>query len=118
MEFRQFAELCSSLEKTSSRLKKTFILSEFFKKVNGEEAGISSLIILGDWFPGVSKNKIGISDRLVIKAISRSFGISESRIEALWKEKGDLGDVAAHFSSKREPGSPCLRKNLNLKRGL
>ncbi|MDI3544547.1 MAG: ligase 1 [Candidatus Woesearchaeota archaeon] len=114
MEFRQFAELCSSLEKTSSRLKKTFILSEFFKKVDGEEAGISSLIILGDWFPGVSKNKIGISDRLVIKAISRSFGISESRIESLWREKGDLGDVAAHFSSKREQAT-LFKKRLDLK---
>lgn len=102
MRFKKFAQLCNELEKTSSRLKKTYILSEFFKDIKGKEAGISSLILLGQWFPGVSSEKIGLSDKLVVKAISRSFGTSSNKIGDKWREEGDLGVVAAHFNHQRQ----------------
>ncbi len=115
MKFKKFAQLCHKLEDTSSRLKKTYILSEFFKGIGGKEAGISSLILLGQWFPGVSSEKIGISDKLVIKAISRSFGTSLDRIEDKWREQGDLGLVAAHFNNQRQQ-RVLFRKELSLEK--
>lgn len=101
MQYSQFVELYESLSKTTKRLEKTTILSEFLKKLktHGEPQWI--YLLKGRIFPEYDPREFGISDKITIKAISKSSGISESEIMKRYKKIGDLGELAELFMEKR-----------------
>ncbi|HOI19173.1 MAG TPA: ATP-dependent DNA ligase [Candidatus Woesearchaeota archaeon] len=113
MEFKRFAEICEELEKTSQRIEKSYIISQFFESTDPKDASVSSLLFLGDLYPGLSEEKIGLSSQLVIKAISKSYGITQQQIENKWKNTGDLGIVAKEYNENKKQ-STLFSKNLSI----
>ncbi len=113
MEFKRFADICEELEKTSQRIEKSYIISQFFESTDPKDASISALLFLGDLYPGMSEEKIGISTQLVIKAISKSYGITQEQIEKKWKNTGDLGLVAKEYNEKKRQ-STLFAKSLSI----
>ncbi len=100
----KYAELCQiyeELEKNPSRLKKVEILSEFMKKLKREDTEIIYLL-KGKVFPDYSEKEIGISEKLVIKALAKSSGVSDKEIVNVWKKLGDLGKVAESIMEKKK----------------
>jgi len=92
-----YIDLCSTyeeLEKNSSRLKKTEILSEFLKKIKHEKNKEIIYLLQGKVFPDYSEKEFGISEQLAIKALSKSSGVSDKEIVNKWRKIGDLGQVA------------------------
>lgn len=96
MRYQRLAELYDSLSKTSKRLEKTQILSDFFKELKEEESEVVYLLV-GEIYPDYKEEKIGISTQLVIKAISKATGRNKESILEEWKKIGDLGKVAEKF---------------------
>ncbi|RLE43448.1 DNA ligase [Candidatus Woesearchaeota archaeon] len=94
MLFSKFVETLEKLSSTSKRLEKTNIIAGLFKKVPSELIGKVALLLTGRVFPSWDEHELGISDKLVIRAISLATGISQDEIEKLWKQFGDLGKVA------------------------
>jgi len=94
MKYSELAEIYDSLEKTSKRLEKTFIISKLFKKTKEDDIESIVLMIQGRLFPLWDETKLGVSDRLVIKAISIATGTPADKVEIEWKKIGDLGRVA------------------------
>src|SRR3989344_8215709 len=115
MEYWDLAETYENLEKTSKRLEKTFLLAKLLKKVGKDDLFYLSHLLQGIVFPIYDQRKIGISSRLMLKALSSSTGISNSNIERLWKTKGDLGDVAEEIVKNRTQKT-LFSKGLDVKK--
>ena len=94
MKYSILAETYEKLEKESGKIKKTEILSELIKKIPTDILPQVILLVSGKIFPSYSEEKTGIANQMMIKAISKSTGISESEINNKLKDLGDLGLVA------------------------
>ena len=94
MEYKELVKIYEKLDSTSKRLEKTYYVSELIKKTKEKDLNTIVLLVQGKIYPESIDKKIGISSKLVIKAINRSTGISDKKIENVWKKLGDLGDVA------------------------
>ncbi len=97
MKYAQLVEMYEQLEKTSKRLEKTHILSEFLPKADGKVV----LLLQGRVFPNWDQRELGMASRLVLKAIATATGADLEKIEKLWRETGDIGTVAMKLTSKK-----------------
>ncbi len=93
MLYLHLVEVYQAIEKTSKRLEKTSILSDFLKKLKPEDYQVLYLL-QGRVFPDYDEHELGISTQLAIKAISKSSGLSQDSVIKSWKKLGDLGLVA------------------------
>ena len=105
MKYLELAEVYEDLEKNSSRLKKTAILSEFLKKLKREKNHEIIYLIQGKVFPDYSEKEFGISEKLCIKALAKASGVSGADIVEKWKKIGDLGLVAEKVMGKKKQGT-------------
>ena len=93
MKYSILAELYEQLSSTSKRLEKTKILSNFLITINEKDKDVLYLL-LGNIYPEHDERKMGISEQLVIKAISKASGIPSDKVVNEWRKIGDLGKVA------------------------
>jgi len=113
MEYIKLVEIYEKLEKTSKRLEKTHIISEFLKGIDITNLPIIILLLQGKLFPSYDENKTGVASRLVLKAINTATGISASKVEHEWKKTGDLGTVAENLV-KQKKQSTLVSHHLTL----
>jgi DNA ligase 1 len=102
MRYLELARVYEALEATSKRLEKTYIISEFLKKVGTDELSQIMLLLQGKIFPPWDDKKIGIASNIVIKAIRTATGLSEDAIKREWKKTGDLGLVVELIEKGRQ----------------
>lgn len=100
MEYKKLANLYEDLSSTTKRLKKIEILSEFLKSVSEKDRDVLYLL-LGDIYPEYDERRIGISNQIAIKAISKATGIDIKQITKEWKSIGDLGKVSEKITIKK-----------------
>jgi len=93
MKYKELAELYEDLSSTTKRLKKIEILSKFLKNLKEIDKEVLYLLI-GQIYPEYDERKIGISNQLTIKAISKATGTEKNKVVKEWKSIGDLGKVA------------------------
>lgn len=102
MLFKDLADTFDRIEAEPSRLAMTAILSDFFRSVETDE--ISDVVFLTqgklrpDFFPQV----LGMSDKLIIKAISSTVGMSESEVTEAVIEEGDPGSAAEKLITNKK----------------
>jgi len=101
MEYSKLCEIYEELEKNPSRLEKIRILKDFFGKIKKEKNKDIIYLLQGKVFPSYDKTEMGMSSQLIKKSLSKSTGANENEITKLWKEKGDLGEVAFLLVSKK-----------------
>ncbi len=97
MRYKKLAELYEELSSTTKRLEKIKILSKFLRYISEEDKEIMYLL-LGDIYPEYDERRIGISNQLTIKAISKATGIEKNQVIKKWKTLGDLGKVAEELT--------------------
>ncbi|MFP4424287.1 MAG: ATP-dependent DNA ligase [Candidatus Woesearchaeota archaeon] len=110
MRYEELAQLYDSLSSTSKRLEKINLLSRFLKKADG-----SILLLLQGRVFGSGDEKIGVSEKTVIKAIALSAGVDEAKINQSWKSHGDLGSAAAELIGKKSQ-STLFSTSLTVKK--
>src|SRR3989338_6910818 len=115
MEYIKLVEMYQTLEETTKRLKKTFLISEFLKTTSKEDIGNITLLLQGKVFPTWDERKLGVASRLILKAISTATGIDIKKIENEWKKTGDLGLVAESLV-KQKKQSTLFSHNLSVKK--
>jgi len=101
MRYLKLAELYENLSATTKRLEKTEILAKFLRLISKEDKDILYLL-LGEIYPQYDERKIGISDKLVIKSISKSTGTEPKEVVKKWKLVGDLGKVTEELSKQKK----------------
>jgi DNA ligase-1 len=113
MEYLKLAEIYEKLESKSGKLEKTHIVSKILVEASKELLSKIVLLINGGVFPSWSEEELGVANQLMIKAISKSYGISEDDVVKNFKKTGDLGITVEELSSKRKQIT-LGRKNLTI----
>ncbi|RLI89408.1 MAG: DNA ligase [Candidatus Altiarchaeales archaeon] len=113
MDFSTLTDVYQELEKTSSRLEMTSIVSEFLKRVPEKELPVILLFIRGRVFPAWSDKELGIGNKLVIRAISAISGVTEATVENRIRETGDTG-LAAESLLVKKAQTTLFREKLTV----
>jgi len=101
MNYKKLAEVYEELSSTTKRLEKIDILSKFLKTLSEKDKDVMYLL-MGDIYPEYDERRIGISNQLAIKAISKATGTEDKKIVHEWKIIGDLGKVAEKFTKNKK----------------
>lgn len=101
MNYKTLAQLYEELSSTTKRLEKTSILSKFLKELHESDRDVLYLL-LGEIYASHDERKIGISNQLTIKAISKATGTEPNKVAQEWKSIGDLGKVAEKLTEKKK----------------
>ena len=97
MKFSILSDSLEKMELTSKRLELTDILVELLKKTPIETMSKIIYLIQGKLRPNFEGVEIGIAEKLVIRAISKSSGSTIKKIESDYNDGGDLGKTAANI---------------------
>ena len=117
MEYSRLVEIYEKLESTTKRLEHVSIISEFLKSINSEDLKTTILLLEGRIFPRWDERDIGMTSKMMIKAIGVASGESKERINSEWKKTGDLGTVSYNLINKKKQHTLGSQK-LNLKKIL
>ncbi|MFA4953538.1 MAG: ATP-dependent DNA ligase [Candidatus Pacearchaeota archaeon] len=101
MRYQKLAQLYEDLNSTTKRLEKIDILSKFFENLHDDDREVLYLL-MGDIYPEYDERRIGISNQLAIKAISKSTGTEKDKVVKEWKKIGDLGKVAELLTKNKK----------------
>ncbi|MCE4604648.1 MAG: ATP-dependent DNA ligase [Aeropyrum sp.] len=119
MPFRVVAEAFSSMERITSRTQLTLLLSRLLKDAPPGVIGKVVYIIQGklgpDW-KGLPE--LGVGEKLLAKAIALAYKSTESSVDKLYKNIGDLGSVAERLAREyRARGSKGVTLEAFMDRG-
>ncbi len=110
MDYEFLVKYYEKLESTSSKLKKSEILSELFQKTPTELLPRVVLLVQGIVFPKFMQLELGIATQMMIRAIARTTGFEQKRVEENFKKTGDLGLTAEELARKRRQSTLAKRK--------
>lgn len=109
MDYSELSKVYSALSQTTKRLEKTAIIAEFLKIIPDDELERIMLLLRGRVFPAWDKQTLGVSSKLVVKAIAMTVGDSEANVINSWKKIGDLGEVAVNLLKKKKQATLFAR---------
>lgn len=116
MKVNRLAVYLQDLEKTSSRLEITSILAKLFTFTDRKEIAKVCYLILGSLAPTYKNIVFNMADKLLLQAISKSYGIDLSTVKKTYKEIGDVGETVYFASTKLN--SPQIVNKYRQKDGL
>ena len=102
MLFAELAETFDRIEAEPSRLIMTSILSEFLKNVNSDDISHVVFLCQGKLRPDFYPQVLGMSDKLVIKALSATSGMAESKVTEAVVKEGDPGTAAEELVKNKK----------------
>ena len=94
MDFSIIAESFQKMEATTKRLELTDILVELFKNTPNELIAKVVYLLQGIVRPNFEGLELGVAEKLAIRAISKSSGLSVKKIQDEYNVGGDLGETA------------------------
>jgi len=113
MDYSDLVGTYEKLEAVSSKLKKTEILAEFFRKTPSESLQKIVLLVQGTVYPSASGLELGIATQMMTRAIAKATGFTADAVEEKFKKTGDLG-LAAEQCIKDRRQSTLSRKKLTV----
>lgn len=93
MEYSTIAETFEMMEKTTKRLELTDYLVKLLKSTPPELIDKVVYLMQGKLRPDYEGVEIGIAEKLALKAISISSGLSMEKIEKMYRDTGDIGSA-------------------------
>lgn len=115
MLYSELASVYEALEATSKRLEKTAILAKLLKSAREEDLEQLMYLIQGRVFAPWDERKIGMSSKLMLKAIALATGNPQEKVVSLWRKIGDLGIVTEQLIAKKKQKTLVSRR-LNVKK--
>lgn len=112
MEFAKLAVYLDKLEKTSSRLEITKILSDLFKTSSASEIDKVVYLSLGILAPNYEGVILNLAERMMIRVIAKAYGESEEKVQSEYKKAGDIGSVASAIAETQK--SKFKSQNLSV----
>ncbi len=97
MFFSELAKYFEKIEKNSSRLEITRILSELFKSLSSQEIEKVVYLLQGRVGPAYEGIDFGMAERTIIKSAMSALNIDRSYFEKEFKKNGDLGQTVESF---------------------
>jgi DNA ligase-1 len=97
MEFSIIAEIFERMESTTKRIELTNLLVELLNKTPKKIIPNAVYLLQGIIRPNFEGVELGVAEKLAIRAISKSSGLSIKKIEEDYKKCGDLGLTASNI---------------------
>ncbi len=94
MKFSKLVDYLAQLEATSKRLEMTRILGDLFKEATADEIAPIVYLTQERLGPNFEAIEFGIGEALAAAALAAATGKDKQEIRALYKVKGDYGEVA------------------------
>ena len=101
MKFSIISDAFQKMESTSKRLELTDILVELIKEIPDDVISKAIYLIQGKLRPNFEGVELGIAEKLVMKAMSKSSGIPLKKIEDDYNKGGDLGQTAENILQQK-----------------
>ncbi|MGQ0637773.1 MAG: ATP-dependent DNA ligase, partial [Nitrososphaerota archaeon] len=101
MKFSLIAETLKIMESTTKRLELTQYLVDLVKITPPELISNVVYLLQGKLRPDHEGVEMGVAEKIAIKAISKSAGISVKKIEHEYNEGGDLGQAASRILEQK-----------------
>ena len=101
MKFSVLSDSLEKMELTTKRLELTDILVELIKKTPTNRISKVIYLIQGKIRPNFEGVELGIAEKLVIRAISKSSGTTIKKIEADYNDDGELGKTGANILKQK-----------------
>jgi DNA ligase-1 len=92
--FSLLVEAYEQMEATTKRLELTDILVGLFQKLPKDIIDKAVYLTQGKLYPDYLGIEIGLGEKLTLRAIAKSSGIPQNKVEEIYKKLGDLGTVA------------------------
>ncbi len=102
MLYSDLASTFDRLESTGSRLEMASILAEFFRGADKSELRDIVYLCQGKLHPDFYPSVLGMSDKLVLKAIVEATFADEKKAEQLLIKSGDPGEVVVTLMGKKK----------------
>ena len=101
MKYSELVNFFELIEAESGRLMMTNHLVNLFKKM--PEDAIDKVVYLteGKLYPPFVGIELGMAEKLALKALSMSTGMSQDKVEEEYKKKGDIGIIAENLLKSR-----------------
>jgi len=97
MEFSIIVKIFERMENTTKRIELTNLLVELLKKTPKKIIPNAVYLLQGIIRPNFEGVELGVAEKLAIRAISKSSGLSIKKIEDDYKKCGDLGLTASNM---------------------
>jgi DNA ligase-1 len=121
MTFQKLAQYFQQLESVSSRLEMTRILASLFKASDVNQIDLVCYLSLGRLGPSYASVEFNLAEKMLIRVLAKAYGVGESDVRSLYKNKGDLGQVAFQLSQSPSQGlfssaskKPSKKTNLDV----
>jgi DNA ligase-1 len=101
MKFKKLCEYFERLEETTKRLEMFDILAELFRESSSEDIDKIIYLSQGQLLPPFYGVEFGISEKLLIRALSDATNTPTKKVEQTFRHTGDLGKTAEELN-KRE----------------
>ena len=98
-----FAQTAERIAATTKKLEKTAIVAEYLTALPEEDAARAALFFSGRAFPAYEQTTLGVGGSLLWQAIAEFSGKTDAQLRVLYKNYGDLGNVAAAALPDRAP---------------
>jgi len=98
MLFSEFASYLDKLEKTSSRLAITDILSELFKYSDKDEIDKVIYLSLGILAPNYEGIILNLAEKMMLRVLSDAYNKPTNDVLKIYKANGDIGDTAQELA--------------------
>ncbi len=105
MHYSDFVEVYEGLYATTKRLEKEAIIANFLKKLAKEGEPEWIYLLRGKVTPDYDVRILGISEKLAMKSIAKTFGIRDEEIAKRYRKIGDIGELAEEFAGKKRQTS-------------
>lgn len=101
MDYARLCEYYERLEATTKRLEMTDILVELLREADGDLRAVVYLTRgqLAADFEGI---ELGVAEKLVMRALHDSTGVSDEELTKAYHKAGDLGDAAFEVLSQKK----------------
>jgi len=115
VDFLAIAEIFEDMHKTNSRLVLIDHLVTLFKKTPVNTIKKIIYLLQGNLSPASEGIELGLGEKLTIKAIAESTGISVKEVEEKYGKIGDLGETAKEIA-KNKYQQTLLKEKITIER--
>ncbi|MDH2906790.1 MAG: ATP-dependent DNA ligase [Candidatus Nitrosotalea sp.] len=115
MKFSLIADTLGYMENTTKRLELTQHLVDLFKITPSDIIAKVIYLLQGKLRPDHEGVEIGIAEKIAIKALSKSSGMSIKKIEDEYRDTGDFGQVASKILEQKTQ-TTFLSQNITVER--
>ena len=115
MQYGDLVKVYEAIESTASRLEMADILANLFRSSDCKQIRTIVYMTQGNIVPDFYPEKLGMADKLYLRALSMATGQKASKIKELWDKEGDTGKVTELvFANKSQ--TTLFSQDLTLER--